>query len=334
MAAVQPARQTIEAASHGTEARHEIVFLHLLELGDARDAVAREFRFERLADAPDHGDGFRGEEGKRFLAADDGEAARLVEIGSDLGEELVVGEADGNGDADFVLDAFCEASHADGGACVVQALGAREVEKGLVDGDRFDEGRQIAHQRANVARDRCIFSHVGFHDDGFRAGGERLEHGHGGADAADARDVAAGGNDAALAPADDEGLVAKLRIVALLDGGIEGVAIHVGDGEGVQLRVEEKARPAAGRAPLRAFRHGREAVAAEACGGGHGWRRVVEVVASISLAALMRGGRDRLYLCLAPRPPFAFASGVRGSKRSTGPFRLRFARHPSPPKFA
>jgi len=214
--------------------------------------------------------GFEARKDIGLLATDDGEAARLVEIGGDLGEELVVGEADGNGDADFVLDALCEAAHADGGACVMQPLGAGEIEKGLVDGDGFDKRRQVAHQRADIARDACIFCHVGFHDDGFRAGGERLEHGHGGAHAADARDVAAGGDDAARAAADDEGLVAKLRIVALLDGGIEGVAIHVGDGKRVKLGMEEKARPAAGRATLRALRHGREAVAAEALRGGHG----------------------------------------------------------------
>ena len=41
---------------------------------------------------------------KRLGAADHREAARLVEIGRDLGEELVVREADRDGDADLFLD--------------------------------------------------------------------------------------------------------------------------------------------------------------------------------------------------------------------------------------
>ena len=48
--------------------------------------------------------------------------------------------------------------------------------------------------------------------------------------------------------ADDHGEVAKLRPFALLDRGIEGVAVDMGDGEIVQLRVPEDARRSAGRA--------------------------------------------------------------------------------------
>ena len=51
-----------------------------------------------------------------------------------------------------------------------------------------------------------------------------------------------------LPDTDDHGEVAKLRPVALLDRGIEGVAVEMGDGEIVQLRVPEDARRPAGRA--------------------------------------------------------------------------------------
>ena len=41
------------------------------------------------------------------------------------------------------------------------------------------------------------------------------------------RDIAAGRDDAALAAADDHRPVAQARVVALLDAGVEGVAIDV-----------------------------------------------------------------------------------------------------------
>ena len=66
------------------------------------------------------------------------EAARLVEVGGDLGQELVVGEADRGGDAELALDARLQAGEEDGGRRVVQPLGAGEVEEGLVERERLD----------------------------------------------------------------------------------------------------------------------------------------------------------------------------------------------------
>src|SRR5262249_54521974 len=54
-----------------------------------------------------------------------------------------------------------------------------------------------------------------------------------------------------LAAADDYRAVPQRRIVTLLDAGIEGVAIEVGDREGRQFRVPDKARRAAAGAALR-----------------------------------------------------------------------------------
>ena len=94
-----------------------------------------------------------------------------------------------------------------------------------------------------------------------------------------AGDVAGGRDDAALAAADDHRLVAQGRIVALLDGGEEGVAIDMGDGERVALGVAQQARGAAVRgsagAPAPASRS--QAVAAEQPAARRLGMRVVSV---------------------------------------------------------
>ena len=70
-----------------------------------------------------------------------------------------------------------------------------------------------------------------------RAQGQRLEHRHGGAHAVEARHIAAGGDHAALAAADDHRQVGEPGIVALLDAGIEGVAVDMGDRQRIQFRM-------------------------------------------------------------------------------------------------
>src|SRR3546814_7070441 len=67
---------------------------------------------------------------------------------------------------------------------------------------------------------------------------------------------------------DDHRLVAQFRAVALLDTGVEGIAIDVGERQAVEVRVPEHAQTAAGRAARRGcgagwLRKSLEAVAAE-----------------------------------------------------------------------
>ena len=57
-----------------------------------------------LADAVDEAHRLVGEEGRGFGLPEHGETARLVEVGGDLGEELVGGEPDRDSDADLLLD--------------------------------------------------------------------------------------------------------------------------------------------------------------------------------------------------------------------------------------
>ena len=149
-----------------------------------------------------------------------------------------------------------------GGALAVQALRSGEVEERLVEGEGFDDRGEAVHHRADRAAGLDVGGEAGVHDLGVGAEFQGLEHRHGGSHALDAGEVAGGGDDAAAAAADDDGAVAEGGVVALLDAREEGVAIHVGDGEAVQLGVVESARRAAGGAAAAAFELG-QAVTAE-----------------------------------------------------------------------
>ena len=134
------------------------------------------------------------------------------------------------------------------GRHAVQPLGAGQIEEGLVDRQRLDQRRQREHHLADLAADPRIFFHVGPDHSGVRAQPQRLEHRHGRSHPEGAGDVAGRGDDAALAAADDHRLGGKRRIVALLDRGVEGVAIDMGDGERAEFVVAQQARRAAGAA--------------------------------------------------------------------------------------
>ena len=77
----------------------------------------------------------------------------------------------------------------------------------------------------------------------------RLEHRHRRADAVGARDVAAGGDDAAFAAADDHRLVGERGVVALFDRGVEGVAVDMRDGQRCRVSAWRASRgePQAGQ---------------------------------------------------------------------------------------
>src|SRR4051812_21014260 len=103
-----------------------------------------------------------------------------------------------------------------------------------------------------------------------RAEAPRFEHRHRRADAEGSRDVTSGRHDAALAATDNQRLVGQRRVVALLDRGVEGVAIDVADGEGVELRVAQDARREA-RGAAQGLSGVAQAIAAER--GHHGRSR-------------------------------------------------------------
>ena len=156
----------------------------------------------------------------------------------------------------------------------MQARGSRQVHERFVDRDRLDQRRELEHERAHLAADARVFLHVGPDHAGVRAQPPRLEHGHRRSHAERARHVAGREHDAALASADDHRFVRERRIVALLDRGIEGVAVDMGDRKRVEFRMAQQARRAARRAAGYAVRRVAAAIAAEA-GRGPARRLVV-----------------------------------------------------------
>jgi hypothetical protein len=70
--------------------------------------------------------------------------------------------------------------------------------------------------------------------------------------------------------ADDDRLVAQAGVVALLDAGIEGVAVDVGDAEGGKLGMGDQAGRSAGRAAGRPGRGLTRAAAVSAQGRKQG----------------------------------------------------------------
>ncbi len=199
-------------------------------------AVAREACRADFADAVDEAHRLWREKGLRFAGAQHRETPRLVEIGCDFGEEFVAGQPDRNGDPKLLLDVGGKARQRLGRRHAVQPRGAAEVEERLVDRQRFDERRQRQHHLADLAAGFGVFFHVGPDHFRLRAQAQRLEHRHRRFHAEGAGDVAGGGDDAALAAADDDRLGGKRRVVALLDRGVEGVAVDMGDGERRQAR--------------------------------------------------------------------------------------------------
>jgi hypothetical protein len=134
--------------------------------------------------------------------------------------------------------------------CAAQRLCARQIQKRLVDRQRLDQRRQRVHVFADLATDVDIFCHVRLDDHSVRAQLIGLEHGHSRANAGLARDIAAGGDNAAHAAADNHRPVAQVGVVALFDRGEECVAIDVGNREQEQFLMAAQARRAAGGAAV------------------------------------------------------------------------------------
>ena len=212
-------------------ARNKLGLLDASQLADQRDAVPGEAPLHGLAYPPQQTDRLAGEKGPGLGPADHRETPRLVQFRGDLGQELVVAEPDRDGDRKLLLHPARQPRQGSGRAGAMKRLRATEVHEGLVDGERFDQGRQVKHHRPELAAHRDVLLHVGLDDGGVGTGLQGLEHRHGRVHAVGAGDVAAGGHHAPVASPNDHGDVAQLRAVAFLDSGVEGVAVEMGDGE-------------------------------------------------------------------------------------------------------
>ena len=171
---------------------------------------------------------------------------------------------------------------------------------------------------------------------------QRLEHRHRRAHAIGARDVAGRRHHAALAAADDDGLVGDIGVVALLDGGVERVAIDMGErqrGQGVVAHQPGRAAAAAAprpgieiakAVPAKAGRRAHDAGAgvltarrAPICGSPSTWRAAAMLVGCSSLSL-----GERLHGCVIAQHEIEHAGQKCGDRRplsagSPGRFRFR-----------
>ena len=168
-----------------------------------------------------------GEEPHGLAGAQHGEAARLVEVGGDLGQELVGGEPD----RDVMPISLSTRAAKRASALAALMPCSRSVPARSMKASSIEIGSTCGVSSSISARTwrltRAYFSMLGGTTVACGQSFQRLEHRHRRAHAEGARDVAGGRDHAALAAADDQRLVGQGRVVALLDGGVEGVAIDV-----------------------------------------------------------------------------------------------------------
>ena len=68
---------------------HQLVFVGALQIGDDAEAALRQPLLRGRSHAEDEADRLVREHRARFVLVERGKAARLVEVGGDLGQELV-----------------------------------------------------------------------------------------------------------------------------------------------------------------------------------------------------------------------------------------------------
>ena len=199
------------------------------QVSPGEDAEPLHLRPGDGADAVELADRQARHERRPPLRRDDEQAVGLPLVGRDLREELVVGDAGRRGQPGLGADPRPDLLGDRGGrGDPLQVLG--DVEIRLVERERLNERRVLGEDRPDLPRDRPIDVEPRLHEDQVGTLPLRADGGHRGADAESPRLIARGGHDAPLArAADRHRLAAKIGIVALLDGGVEGVHVDVDD---------------------------------------------------------------------------------------------------------
>ena len=109
-----------------------------------------------------------------------------------------------------------------------QACG--HVEKGFVQRQAFDQGREFVKDRKDLRGDFLVARHARRHNDGLGTAAQGLAHGHGGAHAEAPYRVARRRDDAAAAgSADDERRTLECRAILLFHGRVKSVHVDVQD---------------------------------------------------------------------------------------------------------
>ena len=196
-----------------------------LKLADRLHAVALEAPRRLWADAGDQPDALALEALGRLLAGEDDEAARLLGVGGDLGDELVRPDSDRGVEARLFADPSDQIAHL---RDRVRHLG--EVEVGLVERHRLDRHTDLLDQFADLGRALAVMRVVNRQP--VRVGAEppRPRRGHRRADPELPRLVRGGRDDRSRAGArHDHGLADQLRMALQLDGRIERIHVEMSD---------------------------------------------------------------------------------------------------------
>ena len=167
---------------------------------------------------------------KRFdaIGMNHGEAVRLLPARRDLRQKFVRRHTGRRRQVRLLEDALLQTP----GNIGRQRLSPRilgDVEIGLVERQRLDEGCHVAEDPENQIRGGSVSCKIRRHDDQFRAQPDRLRHRHRRVHAVFPRLVAGRRDDAALVrpAADRKRPASQRRIVALLDRRIERIHVDV-----------------------------------------------------------------------------------------------------------
>ena len=199
------------------------------QVGSLVDAEGVHLAGGDLADAPEGLDGEAGDEVGGAVGMDGVQPVRLAVVGRYLGEEFVVGDSGGGDEAQFLTDFPLDGlGDVDGEGNAFFVL--RDVEERLVEGERLHDVGVLVENLVDLGRHFLVDLEAGRHEDESGAQAEGADRRHGGVDSETAGLVAGGGHDSPpLRAADGDGLAAVLGVVALLDGGVEGVHVDVYD---------------------------------------------------------------------------------------------------------
>src|SRR5262249_1796036 len=101
---VEPVREPKQPRALGAVAASQLALAGALQIADGAQAVARQALLRDFSDAEDQRDRSWRQEGGSLAATEHRKPARFVEIGGDLGQELVGGEPDRHTDAERTFD--------------------------------------------------------------------------------------------------------------------------------------------------------------------------------------------------------------------------------------
>ena len=175
--------------------------------------------------------GKRCDEIERLFGRDDDETVGLLEIaGGIFARNLFEACSSGGGQTGFTLDLVFDPSGKLAGQWLVHFV-RRDIEKGLVERQRFDEVGDLMEDLADLFAHFEILLKIRADEDSFGTEAVSLCAAHGGTNAVTTRFVGRSGDDSATlrVTADDDGTSPELGAVALLDGGEKRVHVDVDD---------------------------------------------------------------------------------------------------------